>query len=852
MLRFVRRLRARIRYRNFDAELRRELDVHRAMAEDGLRAAGATADEARHAAARQIGHVLTAREAARGVWIAPWLESVGQDIRYAARSLRRSPGFTLTALATLTLGVGVNTTLFAFVNALLLQPWRLPDPHTLVLAHHRTAGRLTGVSAPELAFLQQEATSVDLAGSRTVGGPLGAGTAARAVGGRLVSGNYFQVLRVPLVVGRGLQPEDAQSGRPPVIVLGHDLWSASFAADPAIVGRTVTFHGKPVTVVGVAGPGVRESPLSGTPEVWLPLSSMPALFPGEPFAQAFLSQADKCCVDLVGRLRPGQSRARAEAELSALDRRFRADASDALGMRVSSTATTYAPEAAKALPVFGLLFAAVALVLLLTCANVGNLQLARAAARRREVAIRLALGAGRRRVIRQLLAEGFVLSVVATSICLAVSSTLARVVALRVDATLARALDFAVDARVLLFAGILTVVTCLVSSLAPALRGTRHPLAGQASDRATVRLRATFLAIQVAISIALLVAAALLGRGLAQAASQDAGFRLGTLMALAIERPSRRAEADRAVLQSVMAALGARPAAAAAIPPLADYSFHTVVRPAGEPSEADRQARFHPVTANYFDVLGIPFRSGRTFVDDAPNEVVLNETLARLLFPEGRAVGRHLAGPDGRVGQQVVGVVANAHVSGLGEVGPILFQPADSLTHLLFNKGEVTPDELRAAVAAADPAATTTLRPIGDNVGASLASAALGSRIAGGVGLLALAIVAVGIAGVFSFAVTERRREIGIRLALGASHGRIRALLLGRIGGAIGAGVAAGLLLAVVAGQALRSYLYGLSPSDPLAYAAVVAAVVLTAWTATVMPMRRALRVDPATTLRHD
>ncbi len=849
---FLRRLRARIRYRDFDAELRREIEVHRAMTEEHLRADGVDAGAARHLASRQLGNVLAARESAREVWIAPWLESVWQDVRYGLRSLRRSPGFTLTALATLTLGIGVNTTLFAFVNALLLQPWRLPDPDTLVLAHHRTAERLVGISAPELAFLQQQATSVDLAGTRTVGGPLGAGAATRPVSGRLVSGNYFDALRVPIVVGRGLQPEDAQPGRPPVIVLGHDLWSAFLAADRRIVGRTVTFHGAPVTVVGVAAAGIRESALAGAPEVWLPLTVMPSIFPAEPFAQAFLTQADRCCVDLVGRLRPGVSRARAEAELSALDRRFRADTTDALGMRVAGTETTYAPEAAKTLPVFALLFAAVLLVLLLTCANVGNLQLARAATRRREVAIRLALGAGRRRVIRQLVTEGFVLSAMATAICLAASSTIARIVASQVEATLARALDFAIDRRVLFFAAGLTVVTCVISSLAPALRGTRHPLAGQASDRSTIRLRATFLAMQVAISIALLVAAALLGRGLAQAASQDAGFRLGTLMALAIERPARRPEADRAFLQAVQSALQGKPAAVAAIPPLAGYSLHTGVRRAGEADDADRQARFHPVSANYFAVLGIPIRSGRTFVDAAPNEVVLNQTLARMLWPDGGAVGAHIAGPDGTVGRQVVGVVADAHVSSLGEIGPILFQPAESATHLLFNKGEATPDALRAAVAAADPAATTTLRAIGDNVGASLASAALGSRIAGGVGLLALAIVAVGIAGVFSFAVTERRREIGIRLALGASRGRIRALLLTRVGGAIGAGVAAGLLLAVVAGQALRSFLYGLSPSDPLAYATVVVAVALTAWIATILPMRRALRVDPATTLRHD
>jgi predicted permease len=852
MTAFFRRLRARIRYRDFDRELRRELDVHRAMAEEDLRADGVSEAEAGYLAGRRLGHVTTAREAARAVWIAPWLESVWQDLRQAFKSLARSPGFTATALATLTLGVGVNTSLFALVNALLLQPWGVPEAHRLVLVHHRSADRLVGVSAPELAFLQERATSVDLAGTREVGGTLASGATTRSVGGRLVSGNYFEVLRLPIALGRGLQRLDDRSGQPPAIVLGHDLWRAAFAADPGIVGRTITFRAVPVTVVGVVAVSVRESPLAGVPEVWLPLASMPALFPGEPFAQEFLSNAGHCCVDLVGRLRAGLSRGRAEAELSTLDRGFRVGTGpDGLGMRVAGTETFFDPEAAKALPVVGLFFTAVALVLLLACANVGNLQLARAAARRRELAIRLALGAGRRRVVRQLLTEGLVLAVVAAGACVAISSMLARAVITRIDPSLAHTLDFTIDVRVLLVAGGLAMLSCLLTSLAPALRATRYSVAGQASDRSTVRLRSTFLAAQVAISVVLLASAVLLGRGLRLAASQDVGFRLDTLMALTIERASQSKEADRILLRDVLAAVGQKPVAAAAVIPLGDYSLHTDARRAGEPDEANRAVRFHPVSPTYFDVLDMPMRSGRTFRDGATNEVVLNETLARMLWPDGAAVGGHLAGPGGSVGREVVGVVADAHVSGLGEVGPIIFQPAESLTHLLFNKGEVAPDALRAAVAGVDPAATTTVRAVGDNVGSSLEAARLGASIAGGVGLLALAIAAVGIAGVFAFVVTERTREVGIRLALGASRQAVRSLLLRRTGGPIGIGVVVGLLMAVVAGLALRSFLYGLSPSDPLAYATVVATVVLTAWAATVVPMRRALRVDPAVTLRH-
>jgi predicted permease len=852
VLPIFRRLRARIRYRHFDAEVRRELDVHRAMAEDAWRAGGAPEVDARLLAARQMGHVTLAREDARGVWIAPWLESVWQDARYGVRALRRSPGFTVTALATLVLGIGVNATLFALVNALLFQPWPAPDPDRLVLGYHRLNDRLIGVSSPELTFLREQAASVDMAGTRPVGGTLSRRDGNRAVDGRLVSGNYFGVVGMPMALGRGLRPDDDQPGHPPVVVLGHDVWTAFFAADRAIVGQTITFRDLSVVVVGVAGPGVRESPLAGVPALWIPLSAMPALFPEEPFAREFLSSSAHCCVDLVGRLRPGFSRAAAEAELSTLHRRFRPDHPGSRGMRVTGTETAFVPEAAKARPVFGLLLAAALLILLLSCANVGNVQLARAAARRREITIRLALGAARRRVIRQLLTEGLLLSAAAASLSLMASSLVARVVMARVEPSLARVLDFSIDGRALLLAAALTVITCAISSLAPALRGSRQLVAGRTADQPSVRLRATFLAAQVAICVLLLIAAALLGRGLAQAASQDVGFRLESLTALKVDRRVQSPAAERAFLDGVMAALAGRPVTAAAVLPLGNGSLHTTVRQQGEPEEADRQVRSYPVSSSYFDVLGIPFRSGRSFGERASDEVVVNQTLARLVWPGGGAVGGRLAGANGEPGRRVVGVVADAHIGGLGEVGPMLFEPADGVPYLLFNAGEVAADELRAVVAGIDPGATTTLQALGDNVDSSLASAALGARIAGGVGLFALLLAAVGITGVFSFAVTERRREIGIRLALGASRASIRSWLLRRMGGAIVAGLVVGLALAIVASQALRSFLYGLSPADPLSYVTVASAVVATAWMATVVPMRRAVSVDPTITLRHE
>jgi FtsX-like permease family/MacB-like periplasmic core domain len=319
-----------------------------------------------------------------------------------------------------------------------------------------------------------------------------------------------------------------------------------------------------------------------------------------------------------------------------------------------------------------------------------------------------------------------------------------------------------------------------------------------------------------------------------------------------VDHESQGKDADRGVLRDVMATLDGRQVAAAAAEPLGDMSFHTAVRRAEEPYEADRPAQFQPVSSNYFEVLGIPLRAGRTFSDTSADEVVLNETLARTLWPAGDAVGNHLAGAGGRIGRRVVGIAADAYIAGLGRIEPTIFQPAQSLTYLLFNRDVVAADELRAIVAGVDRRAAVGVRAVGDNVGASLEAATHGARVAGGLGLLALAISAVGIAGVFSFMVTEQTREIGIRLALGASRHRVFALLFRRTNRPILVGLVIGLLLSALASPVLRSYLYGLSPSDPPAYLAVVLVVVLTAWTATLLPLRRALRIDPAVTLRHE
>ena len=856
-MRGLRRLRARIRYRHYDSDLAHELAEHRELKEAELRAAGISAAEARTAAARALGNITLERERARGIWLAPWLESVWQDIRYALRTLTRTPAFSLTALATLTLALSVNVSFFGLVNGLVLRPWPVPDPKSVVTVFSRSATEASSAttSPVEYRFLRDASATTELVAIRDGFIRLDMEPAA-TLNAREVSGNYFSALRMPLELGRGFTIDEDQPGRPvAVAVIGHAVWRERFAAAADVPGRTIRLNGVPFTVIGVATSGATDSPFNA-PDVWVPLATIPLLNPDHEFSAKFLFEPRYCCVLLAGRLKPGATHAQAEVELSTLDMQFRATTDPTrAGVIVTSTNAGSQPGADRIGRILALIGGGLVLLLTVACANLGNLQLARTMARRPELAIRQSLGAGRARIVRQLLTEATVLAAGASIASLAGAAVLPRLALEWMDTPAA---GVSPDVRVLAVTLALALFAIVVSTLAAALRGTRRlVIAAPALGASRLPLRSLFLGMQIALGAVLLVGAGLLTRSVVHAATLDLGYAIDDVERLfprlppGERSPERMAELSRVLWQSLVDS-GAE-AAQASLEPLTPSRMTSGVRLPDEPQTSSRQAFTLDVSPGYFAVLRLPFRDGRAFTDaDGTEAVVINESLAGRLWPGQRAVGRTFVSGGALT---VIGVVADAYLTGLEAIEPMLFRPTRRVGQttmpraVLLRHDAIAIERARAALAAAAPGSTITVRPLTANLRSRLELPRLGASIASVIGLCAVGLSAIGVFGVFAYAVGERTREIGIRMALGARGSDVLRSLLG-LGWPILAGLAAGLGCALIGAPVLRSYLYGISPHDPLAFGAAVTGLVASAAAASTIPARRAMRVDPARTLR--
>jgi predicted permease len=691
---------------------------------------------------------------------------------------------------------------------------------------------------------------VDLLAMTTMSLPLRAEAPPSPV--RLVSGSYFSVLRVPLVAGRPLAPPDDTPANSAVTVISHGLWQRQFGGALDAVGAGLSIGGVPFTVVGVAGPGAIDSPWEPTPDAWIPLLARP-LVPGvEPSHRALLEDPRGCCVEIAGRLTDGADMRSAGAELNLLAGQFAAHHRIApLEISVKSTAWVNDPMAQRIVPTWLILSLAVALTLLLGCANIGNLQLARGLSRRREVALRRAIGATRGRLVRQLLAEGLVLSVAGAALSLLVARYLPTLVlpAGVPPVSLARA--------TFLFAFALALSVCLASSLLPALKTTRSSLHVHEAGASRPRLRSALLGLQVAISTILLAGTGLLARGVYHAAGAGLGFDPSGVAVVSLglplqgQTPAVRQERSRRVIESVAQA-GLGPFAGTQSHPFGGYRTSSV-RPATEGDTRTYSAVTHQVTPGYFEILGIPLIAGRPFEGDRPSDgVVINQSLARLLWPgePAAAVGRVFL--DSETERRVVGVVADARTELVERVWPAYYQGSGSFSAVLVRNDPaaiaIVQDIVHRLEPGASPAVVNVTRRIREKLAASIAGAA----IAAALGLLSLLLASVGTLGVFSYVVSERTREIGVRMALGARPRDIVRLLTARMSWPLVGGLVVGLTVAQAMGGLIRGYLHGISPHDPAAYAAVLVVLVAAAVVATVIPIRRAVSVDPAITLRHD
>lgn len=592
---------------------------------------------------------------------------------------------------------------------------------------------------------------------------------------------------------------------------------------------------------------------------------MALLRPHDINVMGLLTSPNHCCSDIAGRLAPGYTREHAKAELQVLVAQF-AEQNDVFRdatVLVTGTALAESPSRKRGeiKAIVGLLFLAITLVLLLACANVGNLLLARAAARRSEIAVRLALGGSRARVVRQLLVESMTLAGCAAAIGLAIAWLLPPFLAYRMTPDIN--VEMAPDWRVALYTAALAVVACVAFGLAPALHGTRGDLAGalKAGSPLTARfsLRSILLAAQVAISVTLLAGAGLLAGGLGRAQHQDPGFRMADVTVLHLDLPASAygGAPSKAFVRQLQidldAAQGLGTFALTMDAPMANARYWTSLNLPGEPEEKRKMVQFHEVTGGYFEVLRIPVVAGRNFVrEDSPRKVaIVNETAARANWPDQNPVGKMFESNGST--WEVVGVAKDAFTTDLNEVKPTVYWPlsAGSDSPQVLAAGGVTHvQRIAAIVTRLEPRARVRVAPLSDNFQLQLEPARYGAAIAGMLGILALTLASVGMSGVFAYVVRQRTREIGMRMALGARPWQVVRLVLASNLRALAIGVAIGLAGADSLGRVLVHQVPQVRAADPAAYAGVLALLVVAVAAASAYPARRAARVDPLRALR--
>jgi putative ABC transport system permease protein len=810
------------------------------------------------------------------------LLNLWNDLRYAARRLAASPGFTAAAVVTIALGVGINTGLFSVLNGIALRDLPAPNAHELVSIQQsrqvpgfpgRPINRFTGAEYREYRDGTETLSGI-LAYSGGAIVTLG-GDAPQEVMGTLVSCNYFEVLEYAPVLGPGLANDCDADGAAPTVVLGHYLWTKAFGADPGIVGREVLLNRQAFVVAGVAPEGVRGLSIAPA-QFFAPLSAQPILdpFPGLPAGNI-------SSLMLLGRLADGASLAQARAELRVIAARIdEARGSLATTLAVDrATQLSDAEDRSATLAVGAVVMTAFGLVLLIACANVANLLLARATGRAREIAVRLSLGASRGRIVQQLLAESLLLAA-AGGVLGAVLAlwSVQSLVFLAIDALPPQAPEMAIDvspdARVLVFALLASIGSAALFGLAPAFQASKPDLhAAMKVDvlgldrRSGARLRGTLVGLQVAVCMVLMIAAGLLLRGLATTRSVDPGFEYENVAVASFDLTAAGYDAARAaVFQRQLAervdALPGVEVANATTPPLSMQSFSRMAR-------IDGQNEFLPlneVSPTYFSLTGIPIVRGRTFTDAeaaAGSGLIVTEATARRLWPGLDPIGQTIeifGAPGEVIAQHVVGVARDAQIQNIGEFSSMYaYLPPSEFSQprlQLLAKSDVDfaamALSIRAVAADIDPALVVRVAPLEQNLDLWRSLASMSSTLATALGALALVLASVGIYGVVAYAVGRRTREIGIRIALGANAHSVVALMLKRTMRPVVVGAALGLGGAIGVSQVLSSVLFGVSPVDPIALIGAVFVVVGVAFAAGTLPARRAARVDPTRTLHYE
>jgi predicted permease len=876
------------RRRHWDEERARELEAYIEAETDENIARGMPPEEARYAAHRKLGNTTLIREEIYHMNSIGWLETLWQDLRFAVRMLRKSPGFAAVVVLTLALGIGANTTIFSVTNALLLRPPAgIDQPDQLVLLFRRfTHNRVEmNVSYPNFNdWRDQNQVLSGLAAYKTIWLGLSAEGGSGRVQGAMVSGNYFDVLRVRPALGRTFLPdEDRIPGADPVAVVSYGLWQRRFGSDPGTVGREIRINGHAFTVVGVAPRGFKGTVVGESPEIWVPMMMERQVTPQD--WQGWMGKRNWSMIQVIGRLRPGVSLEHAQANMDTVARQLEhayPKENKGVGIALLPRITLYPWDRAKVVEFGALLTAVVGLVLLIACANVANLLLARAATRQKEIALRLTLGASRARVIYQLVTESVLLALMGGALGLLLANWAAHILSkVTASATFLPVSDFSPDGRVLSFTVLLSFLTGVVFGLAPAWQASSVDPAPALKEAALTLgsprswLQGVLVIAQVAMSLVLLTGAGLLVRTLRNYLAVNPGFEMNNILDVSLDlhlanytETEGRLFSQR-LLEGVRALPGVESASLADCAPIACGTGSTTVLDYGQGrilGEFDLPVSLVIATPGYFRTLGIRLVAGRDFTDrdtpQGPRVTIINETMAKRLWPGENAVGKRFAtSQSGRPYFQVVGVAKDARLEALRETPALaMFAPltqdyqtsvtllvrtaTDPMGLLPAIRGEI--QSLDKNLPVFD---VTTLRAA---VATTLDQEKLYAMLIGSFALVALVLAVSGIYGVISYSVARRTHEIGIRMALGAERSDVLKLVIGQGMLLTVSGLAAGLPAALGLARLLRSLLYGVDPNDATTFVLGALALWSVALLASYIPARRATKVDPIVALRYE
>ncbi len=877
------RIRAWLSPRQVDQEFEYELDAHLDMlAEENLRR-GMAPEEARRAARVRLGGHTQLTETNRELRGLPVLETFFQDTRFALRMLRKNPGFTAVAILTLALGIGANTAIFSVVYAVLLKPLPFTNPEQLFTAFQ--ANTQKGIAETGCAYLNYEEWRAqnhvfsELAGVVAHQLTLTGRGEPSVVNTSVVTPELFALLDVKPLAGRIFYPQDGKQGAPPVVLVSEVLWRGRFGSDPKIIGTSIDLDKRPFTVVGIIPAAFRTPFFNTKQEVWIPLVQ-------DPVFSKFMPQRGVHLLPVIVRLKAGVSAAQAQAEMDAISGRLAAEfpaENSGWTVRLVPLQKEIVGDVRTELLV---LLGAVGLVLLIACANIANLLLTRATSRSREIAVRNALGAGRVRIIRQLLSETALLGVLGGAVGVALAYWGVEALSSLLPSNLPQMNPIRVDYFVLGFALLLSAIAGVVFGLVPAMSAANADIQttlreGARSGESRNRRRArSFLAVaEVSLAMVLLVTAGLLLRSFARLTSISPGFDAQNIVKADISLPQFKystpqqwAAFSEELLTRIHSDPGLRDSAVAVPRPIADSNVKLPFDIVGNPPSsagASRTASYVSVSPDYFRVMGIPLLAGRVFnqrdISTAPAVSMISEAMARTYFPNQDSIGKQITFgfPRGSRGttREIVGIVGDVRDASLGQnPGPMMYVPfaqAPLWGANLVVKSTLSTSSLAATIRQEvqridKDLPVTDVAKMPDLIDASVAQPRFRVFLLGLFAVMALALAATGIFGVISYSVSRRTNEIGIRVALGASRTTILSMILREILMLTLAGLAVGLPCALAAAHLVGHMLFNVSANDPATLATVALVLAAVALLAGYIPARRAMRVDPMDALRYE